>query len=409
MEKLKLTIFCLSQCPRKVRGALVAGYQFCITIGLLLAACVVYGSQKYPDTRAYRIPIGIQFPWGVILGVGLMFLPDSPRYFVKRGRLDRATDSLSRLRGQPADSEYIQVELAEIVANEEYERQLIPNTTWFGSWANCFKGSLWSAKSNLRRTILGTSLQMMQQWTGVNFIFYYSTPFLQSTGAISNTFLISLIFTLVNVCSTPISFWTVERFGRRSILIVGAFGMLVCQFLVAIIGVTVGFNHTHPDPSDPDASIANNIPAVNAQIAFIAIFIFFFASTWGPGAWILIGEIFPLPIRSRGVALSTASNWLWNTIIAVITPYMVGETHGNLKSSVFFVWGGLCTCAFVYSYFLIPETKGLSLEQVDRMMEETTPRTSAGWKPTTTFAAGLDHGVSDKGMVEAAEHRGSAV
>lgn len=409
MEKLKLTISCLSQCPRKVRGALVAGYQFCITIGLLLAACVVYGSQKYPDTRAYRIPIGIQFPWGVILGVGLMFLPDSPRYFVKRGRLDRATDSLSRLRGQPADSEYIQVELAEIVANEEYERQLIPNTTWFGSWANCFKGSLFSAKSNLRRTILGTSLQMMQQWTGVNFIFYYSTPFLQSTGAISNTFLISLIFTLVNVCSTPISFWTVEKFGRRSILIVGAFGMLVCQFLVAIIGVTVGFNHTHPDPSNPDASIADNIPAVNAQIAFIAIFIFFFASTWGPGAWILIGEIFPLPIRSRGVALSTASNWLWNTIIAVITPYMVGETHGNLKSSVFFVWGGLCTCAFVYSYFLIPETKGLSLEQVDRMMEETTPRTSAGWKPTTTFAGGLDHGVSDKGMVEAAEHRGSAV
>ncbi|KAG8158333.1 hypothetical protein KVR01_012094 [Diaporthe batatas] len=395
-------------CPRKVRGALVAGYQFCITIGLLLAACVVYGSQHYGDTRAYRIPIGIQFPWGVILGVGLMFLPDSPRYFVKRGRLDRATDALSRLRGQPADSEYIQVELAEIVANEEYERQLIPNTTWFGSWANCFKGSVFSAKSNLRRTILGTSLQMMQQWTGVNFIFYYSTPFLQSTGAISNTFLISLIFTLVNVCSTPISFWTVERFGRRSILIIGAFGMLVCQFLVAIIGVTVGFNHTHTDPNDPDASIADNIPAVNAQIAFIAIFIFFFASTWGPGAWILIGEIFPLPIRSRGVALSTASNWLWNTIIAVITPYMVGETHGNLKSSVFFVWGGLCTCAFVYAYFLVPETKGLSLEQVDRMMEETTPRTSAGWKPTTTFAGGLDAHAHEKGVVEAAEHRGDS-
>ncbi|KAJ0116772.1 hexose transporter [Diaporthe amygdali] len=395
-------------CPRKVRGALVAGYQFCITIGLLLAACVVYGSQHYEDTRAYRIPIGIQFPWGVILGTGLLFLPDSPRYFVKRGRLDRATDALSRLRGQPADSEYIQVELAEIVANEEYERQLIPNTTWFGSWANCFKGSVFSSKSNLRRTILGTSLQMMQQWTGVNFIFYYSTPFLQSTGAISNTFLISLIFTLVNVCSTPISFWTVEKFGRRSILIIGALGMLICQFLVAIIGVTVGFNHTHPDPADPTKSIADNIPAVNAQIAFIAIFIFFFASTWGPGAWILIGEIFPLPIRSRGVALSTASNWLWNTIIAVITPYMVGETHGNLKSSVFFVWGGLCTCAFVYSYFLIPETKGLSLEQVDRMMEETTPRTSAGWKPTTTFAGGLDHGVSDKGIVENAEHRGGS-
>merc|ERR1712072_623186 len=241
------------------------------------------------------------------------------------------------------------------------------------------------SNSNLRKTILGTSLQMMQQWTGVNFIFYYSTPFLSATGAIDNVFLISLIFTLVNVCSTPISFWTVEWLGRRPLLIWGASGMLICQFLVAIIGVTVGFNHTYENAAGE--TIANNIPAVNAQIAFIAIFIFFFASTWGPGAWIVIGEIFPLPIRSRGVGLSTASNWLWNTIIAVITPEMVGTDKGNMKSSVFFVWGGLCTCAFVYAYFLVPETKGLSLEQVDLMFAEVTPRNSAKWRPTHTFAA----------------------
>lgn len=207
----------------------------------------------------------------------------------------------------------------------------------------------------------------------------------------------------MNVCSTPISFYTVEKFGRRPLLIWGALGMLICQFIVAIIGVTVGFNHTHPGADN--ARIANNIPAVNAQIAFIAIFIFFFASTWGPGAWIVIGEIFPLPIRSRGVGLSTASNWLWNTvscfftsaqlrltllqIIAVTTPYMVGENYGNLRSSIFFLWGGLCTAAFVYAYFLVPETRGLSLEQIDIMMEETTPRTSADWKPTKTFASAM--------------------
>ena len=130
------------------------------------------------------------------------------------------------------------------------------------------------------------------------------------------------------------------------------------------------------------------VSAVNTQVAFIAIFIFFFASTWGPGAWVLIGEIFPLPIRSRGVALSTASNWLWNTIIAVITPYMVGENRGNLRSSVFFVWGGLCTAAFVYSLILVPETKGLTLEQVDQMFEESTPRTSAKWVPHEKFQSG---------------------
>jgi hypothetical protein len=91
-------------------------------------------------------------------------------------------------------------------------------------------------------------------------------------------------------------------------------------------------------------------------------------------------------------------------IITVITPYMVGSQYGNLKSSVFFIWGGLCTCAFVYAYFLIPETKGLSLEQVDQMMEETTPRTSSKWVPNKTFASGMAvDGLLEKGTL----HKGS--
>jgi hypothetical protein len=130
----------------------------------MLASCIVYATQGRDDTGSYRIPIAIQFIWAIILAGGLMMLPDSPRYFVKKGNLDAATNALSRLRGQLPESEYIQVELAEIVANEEYERQLIPSTTWFGSWANCFKGSVFKANSNLRKTSLGTSMQMMQQW-----------------------------------------------------------------------------------------------------------------------------------------------------------------------------------------------------------------------------------------------------
>lgn len=400
------------QCPRKVRGALVSGYQFCITIGLMLAAIVVNYTKTRPDESAYRIPIGIQFPWAFILGVGLLFLPESPRYYIKKGMVQKAVTSIAKLRGQPESSEYVQSEVAEIVANEEYERALIPSTTWFGSWANCFKGSLWSGKSNLRRTILGTSLQMMQQWTGVNFIFYFSSAFLKSTGAVKNVFLTSMVFTIINVGSTPLSFWTVERFGRRSILLVGAAGMLICQFLVGIIGVTAGFDKVHPTPTpeDANATTPNNLSAVNAQIAFISIFIFFFASTWGPGAWVVIGEIFPLPIRARGVGLSTASNWLWNTIIAVITPYMVGEHRGNLKSKVFFIWGALCTCALVYTYFLVPETKGLSLEQVDKMMEDVNARNSSKWKPTTTFASTQSTGGHLKReVIEDVERRGSAV
>lgn len=112
------------------------------------------------------------------------------------------------------------------------------------------------------------------------------------------------------------------------------------------------------------------------------------------GAWVLIGEIFPLPIRSCDVALSTASNWLWNCIIAVITPYMVGKKKGeaNMGSKMFFVWARFAPPASSThtSSFLIP--RACPLEQVDRMLEETTPRTSAKWIPHSTWAA-------DQGMV----------
>lgn len=276
--------------PRKIRGALVSGYQFCITIGLLLASCVVYATKDRTDTGSYRIPIAIQFLWALILGGGLALLPESPRYYVKRGRADRAADALSRIRGQPADSVYIKTELAEIVANFEHEESLLPSHTYIGQWAACFQGGLRRPNSHLRLTILGTSLQMMQQWTGVNFIFYFGTAFFKRLGTIQNPFLMGLITTLVNVCSTPLSFWTIERFGRRPLLIWGALGMLICEFITAIIGT----------------ALPHSLTVAKVQIAFICIYIFFFASTWGPGAWVVIGEIFPIPIRSRGVALSTA-------------------------------------------------------------------------------------------------------
>ncbi|KAK3317538.1 general substrate transporter [Cercophora scortea] len=375
--------------PRKVRGAIVSGYQFCVCLGLLLASCVDYGTQNRTDSGSYRIPIALQMAWALILAGGLFCLPESPRFFVKKGKLDQATKALASLRDQPFDSQYVVDELNEIVANLEYEMSLIPHDHYFQTWTNCFRGSIWEGASYLRRTILGTSMQMMQQWTGVNFVFYFGTTFFQQLGTIDNPFLISLITTLVNVCSTPISFWSMERLGRRPLMIWGAVGMCICQFIVAIIGTV----------------LEGNDVATKVMIAFICIYIFFFATTWGPGAWVVIGEIYPLPIRAKGVALSTASNWLWNCIIAVITPYMVDKERGNLGAKVFFIWGGLCGLCLTYAYFLIPETKGLTLEQVDQMLQETTARTSSRWVPHTTFAAEMGMEKNVHGHIE---HPGDA-
>ncbi|KAI0400606.1 general substrate transporter [Xylaria palmicola] len=352
--------------PRKVRGAIVSGYQFCITVGLLLASAIDYTTQNRDDSGSYRIPIAIQMVWALVLTSGLSFLPESPRFYVRRGELDRAADALSRVRGQDIDSDFIKDELAEIVAHHEQERSLMPEGGYWSTWRICVRGSLTDGSSNLRRTILGTSLQMMSQWTGVNFVFYFGTT-LVHLGTIQDPFLISLITTLVNVFSTPISFWTIEKVGRRPLFLWGALGMAICQFVVAVVG-----------------TITYAAAALPAMITFICIFISFFASTWGPGSWVLIGEIFPLPMRARGVALSTASNWLWNFVIGLVTPYMVDKDKADLGAKVFYIWGSLCACAFVYTWFLVPETKGLTLEQVDEMLEETTPRTSARWEPRIT-------------------------
>lgn len=365
--------------PKKVRGAMVSGYQFCITIGILLANCVVYATQNRSDSGSYRIPIGIQFLWAIILGAGLFYLPESPRYFVKKGKIEDAAKALAFVRGQPLDSDFIKDELAEIVANNEFELQHIPQTSYIGSWTACFKGSLSHGNSSIRRTLLGAFMQCFQQFTGINFIFYYGNIFFKQLGTVSNPFLISLVTTLVNVLSTPISFYTIERFGRRKLLLTGATGMIISQFIVGAIGVTQGRQEVHNDA------------AVQAMIAFICINIAFFATTWGPTAWVVVGEVFPLPIRSRGVGISTASNWFWNTIIAVITPYLVNVDEANLGPKVFFLWGSLCCLSLTFAYFLVPELKGLSLEQADMCMQEVSPRRSAGWKPSHTYAAEMHH------------------
>ncbi|CAL3967174.1 unnamed protein product [Diplocarpon coronariae] len=325
-----------------VHGAIVFGYQICITIGILLASYVNYRTQNRMDTGSYHIPIALQMLWALILSIAI-FLQESPRYHVK-SNLEMENHALIRLHREEEGSQITRQVLAEF------------------SWADYLTGSVFKRSSNFHRTILCTSLQ-----TGINFIFYFGTTFFKELDTISNPFLIGLITTLVNVCSTPISFFIIEKFGRRNILICGAWGMLICEFIVGVVGVSA------------TRESQDNNSAVSAQIDFICIYVFFFATTWGPAAWVLIGEIFSLPIRSRGVALSTASNWLWNCIIAVITPCMVEKHKGeaNTGSKVLSVWGSLCTACFFYAIFLVPETKGLSLEQVDRMLEETTPMNSA--------------------------------
>ena len=327
--------------PKWIRGTIVGCYQLAITIGLFLAAIVDNGTKGRNDTGSYRIPVAVQFAWAIILITGMLILPETPRYKIKRGQHAQAAKSLARLRRLDADHPALVEELAEIQANHDYETSLGK-----ASYIDCLKGTLG------KRLITGCLLQSLQQLTGVNFIFYYGTSFFQQSG-ITNAFLITVATDVVNVGSTFPGLYMVEKWGRRPMLFWGAIGMFVCQYIVAITGT-----------ANPNGVTANKV-----LIAFVCIYIFFFASTWGPIAWVVTGELFPLKARAKCLSMTTASNWLLNWAIGYATPFLVnpGAGNANLGSKVFFIWGTFCLICAFFVYTLIYETKGLSLEQVDEL------------------------------------------
>lgn len=191
-----------------------------------------------------------------------------------------------------------------------------------------------------------------------------------------------MITSSINVASTLPGMYAYDKFGRRPLLLWGAIGMCVSQLIVAILG-TVSTGQT-----DTGEIIVKNLSGQKAAVAFVCIYIFFFASTWGPLAWVVTGEIFPLKTRAKSLSITTATNWLLNWAIAYSTPYLVnyGDGYANLQSKIFFVWFGCCFLCIAFVWFMIYETKGLSLEQVDQLYEEVSnPRESSKWRPTTSW------------------------
>ncbi|KJA21011.1 hypothetical protein HYPSUDRAFT_42596 [Hypholoma sublateritium FD-334 SS-4] len=353
-----------SECsPKSIRGLIVGLYQLAITIGALLAAIVLNSTKNRQNHSSWRIPIAVQFVWAAVLAGGMICLPESPRYLLLKNKQVEARRALGRLMTLPYDSPEVEAEALEISTALAVELKADA-----ASYADCFRNT---ENRNGWRTWTGILMQGWQQLTGINFIFYYGTTFFMQAG-IKNAFIIQIIADVVNTVMTIVGVQLIDRVGRRRLLLIGAFGMCMSEFIVAIVGVTVGTPHMTA------AGNAVNITAQRVLIAFTCIYIAFFATSWGPVIWVLTGEIFPLGIRAKGMSLSVASNWLWNFGIGYATPYLVDKTTfgvngvkaANLGVKVFFIWGGTCVGCLVFTYFFIPETKGLSLEQIDLLYRE---------------------------------------
>lgn len=334
---------------KSLRGAIISTYQWAITIGLLVSNAVALGTKNRNDPSAYRIPIGIQYVWSCILAVGMYFLPESPRYFIIKDKLWEAANSLSFLRGISIDDPRLLEELIEIKATFDYESSYGPT-----SLRDCFVSNKVRPKQTLR-IITGISIQAFQQFSGINFIFYYGNRFFTEAN-IKNSNVISLITYVVNVVFSIPGMIFVEYFGRRGVLICGGIVMTISNFVVASCGLRLtGDSYLY------------------TVVTFICVFIASFAASWGGAVWVISAELFPLGVRSKCTAICVAVNWLSNFVCALITPYVFSsdrESSSTMHIGIFFIWGSINALSVVVVYFIVYETNGLRLEEITMLYTE---------------------------------------
>ncbi|WP_380180310.1 sugar porter family MFS transporter [Kalamiella sp. sgz302252] len=315
--------------PEKIRGSMISLYQLMITIGILGA---YLSDTAFSYTGEWRWMLGVITIPAALLLVGVCFLPNSPRWLAAKGNFRDAQRVLDRLRDT---SEQAKRELDEI-----RESLKIKQSGW-----NLFK-----TNSNFRRAVwLGILLQVMQQFTGMNVIMYYAPKIFEIAGFTNTTEQMwgTVIVGLINVLATFIAIGLVDRWGRKPTLKLG--------FLVMAVGMGVLGTMLHV-----------GIHSSGAQyfaIAMLLMFIVGFAMSAGPLIWVLCSEIQPLKGRDFGITVSTATNWIANMIVGATFLTMLNSL-GN--ANTFWVYAGLNIVFIILTIVLIPETKNVSLEHIER-------------------------------------------
>lgn len=331
---------------KHMRGAIITTYQLAITLGLLVSSAVSQGTHSIDGPSSYRIPIGLQYVWSAVLGFGMIFLPESPRFYVMKDNIESAAKSLAFLRGIPVEDPRLLEELVEIKATYDYESSFGPATIW-----DCFRSSENRPKQVLRM-FTGISIQAFQQFSGINFIFYYGVYFFNNTG-IKSSYLVSFVTYAVNVAFNIPGMFLIDYLGRRKVLVYGGIAITICNYIIAIVGVST------------ESVVSNNV-----MISFICVFIAAFSCTWGGVVWVISAELFPLGVRSKCTAICAAANWLVNFICALMTPYIV-DTGSNFKSSmgtkIYFIWGSLNALGTLVAFITVYETRGLTLEEINEL------------------------------------------
>ncbi len=314
--------------PEKIRGSLVSLFQLAITIGILFSYLVNAGFANIQFGWRLMLLFGV-FP-ALILGIGMFFMSDTPRWLISKGKDDEAKKVFKRIEpGIDADKEIL--EIKNVLQNKDNDKK--------------FEFKKWM----FAPLFLGIGLMFCQQWTGINTIIYYAPTILKIAGFNSNSSAIyaTVGIGIVNCLMTFIAIFLSDKTGRKPLLYAGLIGMALCLF---ILGSAFQFGE-----------------ALGASLKWVSLFssmfyIAFFSFSLGPIILLLVSEIFPLKFRGLGMSISTMSNFLFNFTVTLSFLPLINKIS---ESYTFYLYGMIAIICLFYVYFMVPETKGITLEKIE--------------------------------------------
>ena len=313
--------------PTRMRGRLSSMFQLAITIGILAAYIV---NAILAGAEAWRWMLALAVIPSVVLFVGIFLLPETPRWLVSNGNVERARSVLGRIHG----GRNVDAEISEIQRVEREERNQYGIRELGADWVRPM-------------LVVGLGLAIFQQIVGINTIIYYAPTIIGETGLEAQTSIIATVgIGLVNFLFTFVAIWLIDKAGRKPLLLVGLIGMIT-----ALVILSLGFL----------------LPSLSGVISVVTMFglllyIASFAATFGPILWVMLPEIFPLKVRGAGAGVATIGNWGANFLVSLLFPVLAAAIG---LSAVFALLAVFSVAAFIFIRMLVPETKGRSLEEIE--------------------------------------------
>ncbi|KAH6644757.1 high affinity glucose transporter [Boeremia exigua] len=386
----QVPVYVTELAPPSKRGRVVGSQQWAITWGILIMYYISYGCTFLTGAKAFRVPWALQMIPAIILAIGLLFLPESPRWLARKDRWEECHQVLTLVHGHgDPNSPFVSLEMAEIKQMIEFERQNADVSV-----KELFKPNM------LNRLHIGIFTQVWSQLTGMNVMMYYITYVFGMAGLTGNIGLIaSSIQYIINVLMTiPALIW-MDRWGRRPMFVIGA--LLMMTWLFANAGLMASYGR--PAPPGGLNNIAEQswqiegAPA-KAVIACTYLFVASYAPTWGPASWVYPPEIFPLRVRGKAIALTTSANWIFNFALS----YFVPPAFVNIQWKVYLIFAIFCAAMAIHTFFLFPETAGKSLEDIEEMFMEGIP----AWKTKVDFGNSrrAEQGIIDPEKIGGFDH-----